>query len=86
MEKKPYETCDPEHKIIVMTATYPGYYGFGPDIKTAKRNCLKESGHTASYYKGKLVGYVAHKETVVTGLGDWQVPKDTFFPYRIGLV
>ena len=73
-----------DYRILVITATWPGYWGRGETIAQAKKNCLKESGHTATYYKGKLIAYLAHKDVQMTELAGWRRPKDVPDPIRLG--
>jgi len=74
-----------DYKILVLTHTFPGYYGRADTIREAKKNCLSEVGDK-SKYKDLCIAFLAHKDVEVTGMGAWRRPANIPDPVRLGKV
>ena len=80
-----YSKVQKNYKILVMTQTFPGYYGKADTIAEAKKNCLSESGK-GTEYKDKLIGFLVHKDTTITQMGGFQHPNKAPAPIRLGKI
>lgn len=85
MTDEDYGLVQKDYKILVMTQTFPGYYGKADTIAQARKNCLGESGNSREY-KDKMIAWLVHKDTTITGLGGFQYPNKAPEPIRLGKV
>lgn len=85
MTDEDYSVVQKDYKILVMTQTFPGYYGKADTIAQARKNCLAESGNNSGF-KDKLIAFLVHKDTSITQMGGFRYPNKAPAPVRLGKV